>query len=323
MHEQTTSPRHVLEILSVTAPIYLLMLCGYLAVRQRVLAPADLRVLGRFAFLFGITALIFEALATRRVFEIIDAAYLFAYAAGSVAMLLLGWAWARLRRGAPQPLAALQGMGMGCPNSGYIGYPIALGLAGPVAGVALALCLLVENLFVLPLAMAMADARGGQTPRAALRAALAALARNPLVWAMAAGIAWSTLQWPLPTPVAKVLRMMAGATAPVGLFVVGGSLVGLQLQGLRGDLARVAWGKLVMHPLAVGTLLWLWPPADPALAPMAVIFAAMPMLGIYTVLAQKHGEAAFCAAAQLITTLASFITISAWLWLLSTLRPLG
>ena len=306
----------MIQILSVTGPIYLIVLGGFAAVRFGIFAAAELRTLGRFTFLFCITALLFDALSTRRITEVLDPAYLVAYAAGSLAVLLGGYAWARWRSGAGQALASLQGMGMSSSNSGYVGYPIVLQALGPVAGVALALTLLVENFLILPLAMVMADARPGQDRRAALRAAFKGLVSNPLVLAMLAGTVFSVFGWQLPEFAARAVKLLANASAPVGLFVVGGSLVGLKMAGVRADLARVAAGKLLLHPLAVGGLLWLWPPANAALVAPGVLLAAMPMLGIYTVLSQKHGEQGFCAAALLVTTSASFFTISALLWAL-------
>jgi len=44
----------------------------------------------------------------------------------------------------------------------------------------------------------------------------------------------------------------------------------------------------------------------------------VPMLGVYAVLAQKHGHDGMAAAAQLVTTVASFVTLTALLW---WLRP--
>ncbi len=78
----------------------------------------------------------------------------------------------------------------------------------------------------------------------------------------------------------------------------------------------VAAGKLLLHPLAVLAVLLMLPGLDATLRTAAVVFACMPMLSIYPLLAQKHGEQAFSAAALLVATLASFATISAWLWLL-------
>ena len=48
-----------------------------------------------------------------------------------------------------------------------------------------------------------------------------------------------------------------------------------------------------------------------------VLAAACPMFGIYPILAQKHGHDGLAAAALLGTTVASFFTISAALWLLT------
>ena len=56
--------------------------------------------------------------------------------------------------------AAFLGMGGCSSNSAYVGYPLAAQVLGPVAAVGLALCMLVENLLVIPLGLAMAEAGG-------------------------------------------------------------------------------------------------------------------------------------------------------------------
>ena len=112
-------------------------------------------------------------------------------------------------------------------------------------------------------------------------------------------------------------RMLIVAASVFTIFVIGGLLVGLQVQGQRLDLAAVAVGKRVLHPLAVAALAW-WLLADNTrLRTAAIALAAMPMLGIYPVPAQKHGHEGFCAAALLVTTVASFFTLSGLLWWLS------
>jgi malonate transporter and related proteins len=47
-----------------------------------------------------------------------------------------------------------------------------------------------------------------------------------------------------------------------------------------------------------------------------VLMAAVPMMGIYPIIAQKHGHDAMAAAAQLGTTVASFFTLTSLLWVL-------
>jgi malonate transporter and related proteins len=285
-------------------------------VRAGWLARNDMRALGQFVLRFALPALLFTMLARRSVAEIFDARFLLAYLGGSLIALAIGWFYAR--RGSAS-YRAFVGMGMSFSNSGYVGVPVLLPWLGPPAAVAIALTMIVENLLMLPLVLTLAERDGARRASAvaALRDTATTLLRHPLVLAIIAGIAVAALGIALPAPLQRAIDLMAQASAAVALFVIGGSLVGLQLQGQRRDLAAVAIGKLVIHPLAVAVLAW-WLLADnPLLRTAAIALAAMPMLGIFPVLAQKHGHEGFCAAALLVTTVASFFTLSVLLWWLS------
>ena len=306
----------MLAILSVTAPIFVLMAIGYLAVRSGLLSKTDNQALGRFVLYFCIPALLFRAFAQRRLGEVFDASYLVAYGAGSMAAFVTVLLLARLWRGNVKAMSGMQAMGACSSNSAFIGYPIAVQVFGPVAGVALALCTLIENLITIPWGLAYAEGGSGNTQRwqQALLQSLRGLARNPMIYGISAGIVFSALSIPLPSFASSTLGLLATASSPVALFVIGGSLVGLQLDGQRTDIAIVVAGKLLLHPLAVAGTLLLLPATDPLLAKAAVLYAAVPMLSIYAVLAQRHGQQGFCAATLLATTVASFATITAWLW---------
>jgi predicted permease len=114
----------------------------------------------------------------------------------------------------------------------------------------------------------------------------------------------------------KFIVMTANATSPVALFVIGGSLVGLKLSGIRSDIALIVLGKLVVHPLRVLAMVLLFPPNNPLLGTAAVLIAAMPMMSIYPVLAQRQGQERLCSAALLAATVTSIFTIDAYLALL-------
>ncbi|MBL8330731.1 MAG: AEC family transporter [Rubrivivax sp.] len=308
----------MLHILAITTPIYLIVLLGWLAVRHGFFDKADLRVLGRFVVQFALPALLFKALASRPLHEVLDAGYLLAVALGSLAVFSAVFLYSRWTLGKPAAVAAMKGMGSSFSNTGYIGYPIALQFLGPVAGVALALNMLVENLLMLPLVLTLAESADGSGRRwwQVLGQTLAGLRRNPMVLAIVLGFGVAWIEVPLPAPLWKTIDMMALASTAVALFVVGGTLSGLSTRGLVGDVSRVALGKLIAHPMAVYAALWLVPATTPELRTLAVVMAAMPMLGIYPILAQKYGLEGPCAAALLGTTVASFMTLSAWLWLL-------
>ncbi len=309
----------MLDILSISGPIYAVIFAGYLATRLQVFTKVDMRVFGKFVMNFALPALLFNALSQRPLREVMHGDYLLAYALGSLTVMLGGFAWARWVNHSPAAYRSYFAMGMSCSNSGYMGYPVAALVLGPPAAVALALNMVVENLLMLPLLLSLAER--GQDRKAhwvrALAQMLARLLRNPMILAIVVGFACSLLGWTLPGPVARTVNMFAQATSGLALFVIGGTLVGLQIKGMRTRVTQIAVGKLIGHPLAVLlAMLWVVPVADPELRTAALLFAAMPMLGIYPLLAEKHGYAEVSAAALLVATLASFFTISTLLWVL-------
>lgn len=309
------------EVLAITGPIYIIIAIGWLCARGGLFSLADMRVLGRFVLQLALPALLFHTLAQRPVAEVFHPVYLIAYAGGSLLAAAAGYAWARSARGKPVTEAAFFGLGLSCSNSGFIAFPLLLQTVGSTAGVALALNMIVENVLILPLALALAGMGAAQATgqgdwRAALASSLGGLARNPMIIAIVLGLLFATTGLHLPAPAERAMGMFATASGALALFVIGGSLSGLHVEGLRRDVPAIVIGKLLLHPLAVLLMLALLPPLEPALRTAAVVSAAVPMLGIYPVLAQKYGLDGLCAAAQLTATLVSFVTLTTLLWVL-------
>ena len=308
-----------MNILGITGPIYLVIALGYVATRQGLFAKADMQAFGKFTLNLALPALLFNALSQRSIGEILNGHYLLAYAMGSLAVALLGLYWARRVQGHSLSYSSMMAMGMSCPNSGFVGYPIMLLTLGPVAGVALALNMLVENFLLIPLLLAVADAQGGPAGqwKQVLVLTLKNLAKNPMIWGITGGFVFSWFDWALSAPLARTVDLFAQASMVLSLFVIGGSLVGLKVEGLKGTVMQITLGKLFLHPLAMlGVLSFVMPVADPALRSAALLSGALPMLGIFTILSQRHGHGAISAAALLVTTVVSFFTLSTLLWVL-------
>ncbi len=307
-------------ILFITAPIFLLVALGFVLVKVDLIPAAWLAALGGYVIRVALPAQLFRSLTQRALAEVIDFRYLLAYAAGSLAVLAATLLWARYLRRESLERAAIFAMGTSCSNSAFIGYPIALQVVGPVAGTALALCATIENVLVLPLCLALADAGSASHdpfPRAIARA-LAGLRKNPMVLAIGAGLLCSALHVGVRPPFARVIDMLAGSSAPVALFVIGGILVNLPRRHLSLDVCAVGVGKLLLHPLAVAAGLLLFVPADPMLRIAAMVIASAPMLSVYPILGARHAMSEFCAATLVVATLASAVTISSAIWLLQS-----
>lgn len=312
----------MLETHSLTGTIFVLIALGYAAVRWRLLGPGAAAALGGYVANLALPALIFVALTSRPIGEIVDPGYLLAYAAGSLAVLALGYFWSRGAGHSPAA-SAFRAMGMSCANSGFIGYPLLVMVMPAVAAPALALNMVVENLLLIPTILALAEAaRGGG---AGMGPILARLARNPIMLALFAGLAVSLSGLPVPGLAAESLGLLAKSSAAVSLVAIGGALAALPAggegrRGGLGDAAPVVLGKLVLHPLAVLAALAvvgrLGLPVEPGLAQALLIMAATPAMGVYPVLAGQYGEGRPAALAMLAMTVGAFVTLNALLFFL-------
>jgi malonate transporter len=311
----------MLDILAITSPIFITMLLGFLATRFGLFAKPEMRVFGTFVVKLALPALLFKALAQRQIGEILNGSYVLAYLSGTLAVISLGYCWSRRMAGLSPTTSTFYAMGMGCSNSSFIGYPILLLILPSVAGVALALNVIVENVIVLPLLLAFAE-RGRDASGPLYRVigrSLRRLATNPLIIAVAAGLFASLIGWKMPAPVDRTVTMIAVSSGALSLFVIGGTLVGLPMHGMVRRAAPIAFGKLIVHPIAVLLAISMLtpiglPPPVPSLRLAALLLAAMPMMSIYPILAQAYGQEDFSATALLITTVASFFTLSGLLW---------
>lgn len=313
------------RVLLITAPIYLTILAGYLAVRAGHLTDQAVRTLGAFAIDFALPALVFSAVAGQRLNEILNWTYILAYLAGSLAVgsLALAQAFARRPGKGSMTGAACFAMGAASSNSAFIGFPVLLLAAPEVAGIALALNIVVENLAVIPLFLLLAE--GGRDPRAtgpAIRHALSRLLMRPLILGLLAGVLVSSLGLELPEAVSRTINMFAQASSALTLFFVGGTLAGVEFRRLLPSISPMVLAKLILHPLFV----WLAIIAagiigvgsfDTQLKNAAIVMAAMPVMAMYPVLVQRYGHEGIASTALLMTTAGSFFTVNALLWLLT------
>ena len=313
----------MLDILAITGPIYFSIAIGYFTTRFGLFSRTDKQVFGKFVINIAVPALLFKALAERPIGEILNFDYMLAYLVGTLIVIGLGLFWCRSVARMNATNSALSAMGMACSNSVFIGYPVILLTVPPVAGVAMALNTTLENLVVTPLMLALAESGRANSGRwyRIIGQSLARLLSNPMIIGLFGGFIVSLLGWKLPTPIARTLGLFSMATGALSLFVIGNTLVGLPIRGMVKQVIPVVIGKLILHPLAVYLSLLVlpllgMPPVDPELRMAAVLMAAVPMLAIYPILAQLFGQEDFTATALLITTIASFFTLSALLWAL-------
>lgn len=306
----------MLAVLGITFPIFAMVALGYAMVsRGLVFKPADIRVLGAFVLNIALPALIFSAVAVRPVNDVLHPGYLGAYLAGGLATGLIGFLWFSAITGPARRGVAV--MGLTCPNSGFVGYPLLLIVMPDMAGVVLAMNMLVENIILIPLALILIEmAKSGGQPQILRRigSVLVGVLKRPMIIGLILGLSVSLSGVDIPAPLQRLMQMVAGSAAALALFVIGGSLAGIELKGNKALAVQIVAGKLLVFPfmtyLALLALGGLGIVLSPELRAAVILSAAMPMFTIYSVFAQEVGHEGLASIAQLGATTASFVTLN-------------
>ena len=121
-----------------------------------------------------------------------------------------------------------------------------------------------------------------------------------------------------PTDPAAVAAQLS---APLALLVIGGMLASLPASGRIGAVGLIVGGKLVLHPLAVGLGAALMPGLSAQMAAGGILFAAMPMITIFPLLAARAGQGQLAAFGLLVATLGSFASLPLVIHLLGLAQP--
>lgn len=309
----------MLTVLSITFPVFAVMGIGYLSVWKGLLTPPEIRTLGKFILNIALPALLFNAVATRDLSDVLNLPYLAAYAlagllTGGVALLVLS------AQGEGRARQAVGWIGVNSPNSAFIGFPLLSFFSPEIAGPVLAMNFLVENFLLVPIGLILLEsAKGsGTSALSLLGRTILAVMKRPMMIALSLGLV-AVLTGIHPPATFQRLFGFIGATAPaLALFCVGGALVGLPLRGNKGLAAQITLGKLFVHPALTAAVLMI--PAltlAPDLQTALILSAALPMFSIYTVLVQGSGEEGVASLAMLWANVAAVASVTALLWALA------
>lgn len=302
----------MLEILAITTPIFLIIGMGYVAMRVRIASREQMQGVGNFVMYFALPALVVRALTQNPLEEIFNVDYLLAYGLGSVIVFVLALWLAVVIQKKSMQTGAILALGMSASNSAFTGYPVAAMVLGPPAVTFLALNMIVENLLMIPAALILAEMgkqTGGSLSHTLWQTAKR-LIKNPILVGILAGVLIAVLEVSLPGPLTKAIDMLADAAGPAALFTIGGALYGLHVRGVVMEVSQVVVGKLIIHPLAIVFAFLIMPTNDPLLLAGAILFACAPMASVYPLLGQRYGMADVAAGALMAATLASFVTFS-------------
>lgn len=298
-------------LINVVLPVF--VVAGLTALAQTWLR-LESRTLSRAVFYLFAPALVFDSLTGSEASGAQFGRIALVVLATTAVLWLVGWLAARLLRLAGATRAAFLNALL-LVNSGNYGLSVNLFAFGP-AGLALAsLVFTISALLVSSLGVYL-SASG----RAGAREAIKRVAGVPLLYGAVLGLAVNLTGWHVPEPVAKATGLLAQASVPVMLAVLGLKLaetVEGGVQALRPPaLVAVALLRLVVSPALAWGLAGLVG-LEGLARDVTILQSAMPTAVVTTILATEFETAPrFAALCVLATTLGSLLTVTVILNLL-------
>jgi malonate transporter len=117
------------------------------------------------------------------------------------------------------------------------------------------------------------------------------------------------------------VQWLSNAAAPCALFLLGVTVALRPLLTMPREVPALVTIKLVLHPLFVWILLSALGNFDPTWTYAAIVMAALPpALNIFVIATQYNIGVERASACVLVGTLASMVTLTAFLWLIKTGR---
>jgi predicted permease len=320
-------------ILAVTFPFFALVLLGYVAMQRGMLPESAIPGLNGFVLFFALPCMLFRFGASMPFAQLIDPV-LIAIWCGSALLLVAFTIALTLRRQADAPGVSMKDAAFGAlvaafPNSGFMGFPLLIGLMGEKVAGPLIGCILIDIVVTSSLCLALAQLRPA-TETATRHAMWPSFARalrgavsNPLPWAIAVGAVFQALGVKLPGPVSEIVRMLGDSATPVALFTIGAVLWRAQQHaGAKTPVSAylpVALVKLLVHPLLVLSGGVLANAAGASLSQFAllvlVLNAALPSASNVAILAERYGaDNGRITRIIMVSTALAFVSFSVIAW---------
>jgi predicted permease len=295
------------SILAVTFPFFALVLLGYLAVRRGVLPEQAIPGLNAFVLYFALPCMLFRFGASMPFAQLLNPVLVGVYLASALIVVFFTIA-VTLRRHGDGPGVSMKDSAFGAlvaafPNSGFMGFPLLIGLLGEASAGPLIGCIVVDIVVTSSLCLALAQLRPASETAtrhdtlAAFGRALRGALSNPLPWSIALGAAVAAAGVKLPGPVSEIVRLLGDSATPVALFTIGAVLWRAQQHATSrtpvGAWLPIVVIKLVVHPLLLLAAGLLAKAAGFAPSPFAllvlVLNAALPSASNVAILAERYG----------------------------------
>jgi predicted permease len=303
----------LLSTFETLLPVFALIFAGFACRRRGLMGPAGATELNRFVVWLALPALLFDAMARATLAQMFQPAFIgaFGLAAAIVFAAVLLW---RLRGGRHLADAGIDAIAAAYPNTGYIGFPLALIVFGPasLAPATIATILIVCLLFSIAVVLIEVSLQTEKHHAKLAWKVFGSVLRNPLVFSPLAGLLLAAVHANVPASAESFLKLLGAAASPCALVCLGLFLAEKRSgTKIESGAAPLTVAKLLLQPLLtwwLATRVFMLPQT---LMEMAVLLAALPTgTGPFMLAEFYRREAHITSRTILYSTMGSLVTLT-------------
>ena len=311
----------MLDIINLALPFFGLIFLGFACGKLKRIPDTGLAWMNFFIIYVALPALFYRILAQTPLDQLAQIRFIVGTTLATLSAFCLAFAVGFAMRRRHVAEATIAGLAGSFGNIGYMGPGLALATLGAeaTAPVALIFCFDTLLLFSLvPLLMGFAGTQQKTMAATALEVVMR-IVTNPFMIASALGAASAALHFEPPVALDRLMGFLQNAAAPCALFVLGVTVALRPLDRMPWEVPFLVAIKLAIHPAIVLVLLSLLGPFSDAWMAAAVLMAALPpALNVFVMARQYDSWVAQASGSVLFGTLASVVTLTAVMWLVTT-----
>lgn len=297
-------------------PVFAVVLAGYAVARAGLISNEGVTGFTNVTFYLFVPALLFRAMRGVH-FDALDLLPLYTYFGGALLSFLVSIAASRRWLGSDIRRATVTALAVTFSNTVLLGIPLVKLAFGDPGLVILLMIVSLHTLILFATATLFLEFGevGGESEARSHWANVAEAVRNtlihPVILPIIAGLAWGAMRLPLPDAVDAPLALLAAASGPCSLVLLGASLAQYGIAQYWRPAVVLSALKIIVFPVVIWALgKYVFGLAGVALA-VVTLTAALPVGANVYLFAQRYQVAqGEITAAVALSTAASVLTLA-------------
>ncbi len=312
--------------LNHTAPLFALMVLGYILRRRGFLSEEFVSGANKLVFHVSLPVLLFSDLSGTDIRACFDAGYVWYCAAVTLASILVTWFLAR-HLIKDKTLIGEFVQGSYRSSAAILGVALVMLIydKADMSGLMILGCVPLYNIFAVLILVLECPARyeegkASQPLGPLLRRTLYKIATNPIIIGLVLGFLWSLLRLPLPEAAQDTLSMLGNISSPIALIAIGAGFKGTEAIS-EGKLTAVATLiKLVILPALFLPLAVHFGFTGEKLVGILVMLGSITTPASYVMARQMGHKGTLTASICVATTIFMPLTLTFWLFLMESMH---